>query len=285
MASVDGALVSPDPFQLRLFVVQESELDAWWHEPNVCSPYWRYYVNSCHGASIRCAGSIVPLPPGAAHLIPAWVRFDLVPPPAPVGHLYVHFDLVGLPGSLLRELFARPLSRPLRGAVGATAEALQRAVRGSRPIVTAAAAKAAVNSALVEVLDALDDAAAARLSTVLSGEARLGPALRRIDAELARPLRVAALARLCGFTEAHFSRCFRAALGQSPAQYVLERRVAAAAQRLVLSDEPIDRIADDCGFPDRFYFSRVFTRRMGVPPAAYRRAQPPTHAPRLPSAR
>ena len=68
--------------------------------------------------------------------------------------------------------------------------------------------------------------------------------------------------RLCGE---------RLQIGQTPAQYVLERRITFAAERLSFSEDSIERIAEVCGFPDRFYFSRMFVRRMGQPPAAYRR--------------
>ena len=50
-----------------------------------------------------------------------------------------------------------------------------------------------------------------------------------------------------------------------------ERRVAWAARRLAFGDESIDAIALGAGFANRNYFTRVFTRHLGVPPAAYRR--------------
>jgi len=34
---------------------------------------------------------------------------------------------------------------------------------------------------------------------------------------------------------------------------------------------PLKKIAEDSGFKNRFYFSRMFTRIMGTPPAAYRK--------------
>jgi len=73
-------------------------------------------------------------------------------------------------------------------------------------------------------------------------------------------------------SEDHFIRRFRECVGQSPAQYIQEQRVARAAQRLVFTTESIDAIAAATGFANRFYFSRVFTRHMGTSPAAYRNA-------------
>jgi AraC-like DNA-binding protein len=96
------------------------------------------------------------------------------------------------------------------------------------------------------------------------------PALQYIDRHLAHDLSNATLARVCGVSEDHFIRVFRRNVGQTPAQYTLDRRVTAAAHRLVFSDDKIDAIAHAAGFRDRFYFTRVFARRMGLPPAAYR---------------
>jgi AraC-like DNA-binding protein len=271
--------VDSDPLHVRVFYARETVIGDWWRERGISSVYWRYYVNSRSGAAVRLAdGRVHPLPPGHAHFIPAWVRIDLLGS-VPVGHLYAHFDIVGLPGTLVREVFDAPAAVPLTGAVRASAEAMRAALRhpaaAERPQALFAV-KAAVHAALAELFDRLPRERAERIAAVLRPDSPVAPALRWIDAHLQQPVRVAALARLCGYAEAHFARLFRAEVGQAPGQYLLERRVAVAAQRLVLSDEPIERIAESCGFTDRFYFSRVFARRMGMPPAAYRRAEPPT---------
>ncbi|MBA2480748.1 MAG: helix-turn-helix transcriptional regulator [Planctomycetes bacterium] len=272
-------IIDQDWFHVRTFISHEVPIHAWWKDRDVCSTYWRYYVNSRAGASIRlhADGSVFDLPPRMVHLVPAWVRFDLMPPANVVQHLYAHFDIVGLPGTLVREVFARPVSLPFDAPLRATAEAMRAAIAGAdaaRRPQAQFAAKAAIYAALAMLMSRLDPERSARISSALHPDSRLAPALQRIEADVALPLRVSALARDCGFAEAHFARRFRAELGQSPGQYLLERRVALAAQRLLLSDESIEDIAERCGFPDRFYFTRVFTRRMGVPPAAYRRGQP-----------
>ena len=82
----------------------------------------------------------------------------------------------------------------------------------------------------------------------------------------------ASLARIAHLSKSAFIREFRQATGQTPARYSTERRIAAAAEQLAHSDATIDEIADRFGFPDRFYFTRVFTRLMGVPPARYRKS-------------
>lgn len=101
----------------------------------------------------------------------------------------------------------------------------------------------------------------------------LAPAMACIEADLAVPLYNRSLADACALSTSAFVRRFRAATGMSPAQFVLERRIVRAAELLLSGDAAIDAIAGLLAFPDRFYFSRVFTRRIGCSPAAYRPGQ------------
>ena len=78
------------------------------------------------------------------------------------------------------------------------------------------------------------------------------------------------VAAAVGLSPGHLRALFRTTLGQTPAAWLRERRVAAAAERLMSTDEPIDALATACGFADRFHFSRVFARLLGCGPAAYR---------------
>ena len=77
-------------------------------------------------------------------------------------------------------------------------------------------------------------------------------------------------ARRHGLSPTHFRRLWRRLIGVPPARYVVERRVRAAAHRLVEEDLPVRQIAADLGFPDQLYFSRRFRSCLGISPAAYR---------------
>jgi AraC family transcriptional regulator len=79
------------------------------------------------------------------------------------------------------------------------------------------------------------------------------------------------LAEIAGMSISHFIRCFRNDIGQSPAEYVLEQRISTAAHQLANTRRSIEKVARSTGFGNRFYFTRAFTRLMGVPPGTYRK--------------
>jgi AraC family L-rhamnose operon transcriptional activator RhaR len=78
-------------------------------------------------------------------------------------------------------------------------------------------------------------------------------------------------------------RLFKAATGLPPMAFLSRHRVELAANRLLHTDQPINRIGESVGWPDQNYFARRFkshyglsastyrarfTRRMGLPKAA-----------------
>ena len=82
---------------------------------------------------------------------------------------------------------------------------------------------------------------------------------------------VAAMAARSGLPERSFDRRFRKATGMSPLAYVHTLRLEEAKQQLEATRLPIDAVAAECGYEDAGYFSRLFTRRVGLTPANYRR--------------
>lgn len=95
------------------------------------------------------------------------------------------------------------------------------------------------------------------------GDHRLTRVLDYIEAHLDKPLCVDDLAEVACLSKTQFSRSFKAAMGRSPARYVLERRCARADDLLRNSTRPLDHIARACGFRNRSYFSTAFRRVTG----------------------
>jgi AraC-like DNA-binding protein len=96
-----------------------------------------------------------------------------------------------------------------------------------------------------------------------------------VDARYREPLDVPALARAARLSPAHFSRAFRRAVGQSPHQYLLMRRMERAATLLCTTDRAIAEVCHAVGLKSLGSFTTSFTRTYGMSPAAYRLAHPP----------
>lgn len=92
-----------------------------------------------------------------------------------------------------------------------------------------------------------------------------------IDSHIAGRILVADLCALVRLSEAHFSRSFKCAFGQSPHAFVLRRRLEFAAQFMLQTDVPLCDIALRCGFADQAHFSKHFRKSNGLNPSAWRR--------------
>lgn len=74
-----------------------------------------------------------------------------------------------------------------------------------------------------------------------------------------------------GLNARTFSRRFRAATGQTPLDYVQAMRIEEAKQMLETGDASLDEIAASVGYEDPSSFRKLFRRKAGLSPAAYRR--------------
>ncbi len=99
-------------------------------------------------------------------------------------------------------------------------------------------------------------------------DARLRVALDAVESRFAEPLTVDDLARAARMSRYHFTRLFRAELGQSPYRYLVETRLQRAAELLRRGSHNVTDAALSVGFNDLSRFSRYFRRRFGVSPSA-----------------
>jgi len=73
-----------------------------------------------------------------------------------------------------------------------------------------------------------------------------------------------------GLSTSHFSNLFHMKTGYSPVSYFLQLKVQQACHYLDFSDMKINQIAMTIGYDDPFYFSRFFSKIMGMSPTVYR---------------
>ncbi len=83
-------------------------------------------------------------------------------------------------------------------------------------------------------------------------------------------IRLSDVAEIAGVHPDSLSRRFPAVFSATVGEYVRRLRVEAAADLLANSDAPIAAIALEVGFSDQSHLTRVFKRRVGMPPGRYR---------------
>lgn len=73
-----------------------------------------------------------------------------------------------------------------------------------------------------------------------------------------------------GYSQSHFSSLFKKKTGESPIAYFNRLKVEYACKLLKETDLKINQICFKIGIEDSFYFSRLFSKTMGMSPSEYR---------------
>jgi len=87
---------------------------------------------------------------------------------------------------------------------------------------------------------------------------------------LCEPLSVEHLADRAGMSPRNFSRVFSSETGTSPGRYVESIRLNLAREMLESGKDPLDKVAEACGFGREERLRRAFLRRFRITPVEYR---------------
>ena len=104
-----------------------------------------------------------------------------------------------------------------------------------------------------------------------------------MDREYARELDVPALAREAHASRAHFVRSFKKAFGETPHQYLLQRRIERAQELLRGTGMSVTEVSIEVGFRSLGSFSSAFRELVGEPPSDYAGRWRAAGAPRIPA--
>lgn len=231
-----------------------------WNFPAVFSPFWRLCYNAKRGHCVLCGEQMTELTPAHLMLIPPHSLFHCLGA-NPVPHFWMVFSFT----RRLKNTTTIPVLLPPRD----TELCL---MRDLRELIAA--------DTNWNPTDAIYRNSLALLQVVLARPELLwepplpGNLVRirqHIEEGLASKLSSPLLARRAGLSVASFNRSFKRHFGTTPARYVSETRVREATRLLLQTDQPLDAIAEQTGFPNRAYFSRVFKQVTREAPAGFRR--------------
>jgi len=204
---------------------------------------------------------------GVASCIPAGVLHRITHPVAGLASFaHCGFQVFSTIDALL-------LARPPMRLIGAPAQRIGEltAALGGLGGSASLAAICSRQAFGLDLLRVLVDAAPAdaRPLDALRAAQRLAPVMAALERDLAA-VDLAAAARLAQLSPSRLHAVFHDALGCSPMRWVRRRRMERARELLAASDLAVGEIAERCGFPDQFHFSRAFKRAHGTSPSAYR---------------
>lgn len=101
---------------------------------------------------------------------------------------------------------------------------------------------------------------------------RLQAVLNYVHEHLTEDLRAETLATRADLSLAHFRRIFEEAMGVPPHRYIVGVRLEQARKLLTLSNMPISRLAQECGFSSQSHLTACFREAHATTPAQFRAA-------------
>lgn len=110
----------------------------------------------------------------------------------------------------------------------------------------------------------------ARYHAKRTSRGKLDGVLGYIEKNYAQPICEQAVAKDCGMSPFEFSRAFRAAHGVTFRDYLSDCRLLQSKRLLCIPQVPVSDVAAMAGFNDPSYFARLFRKRTGLSPSAYR---------------
>lgn len=235
-----------------------------WSLVDASATYWRLYWATDGSAVVSHAGRDHALEAGGdGLLIPPHTNFSSRCD-RPFAKWYMHFTLGGI-GNLARPgVYAIARTKPMQSTLnracpptGASEGTLPPDVW--RPLVVVELITAAVQQVIPDLCMTKDVSPhAERVMHVARERAAAG-------------LTLESLAKITGLSVREVSRIVKDVTGFTPARYFLELRLDAAMNLLKHTDESIEFVARESGFPNRHYLTRMLAKHRQTTPATFRK--------------
>lgn len=244
---------------IDLFRVVAPRLERWSVvQPSL--PCWRLWWNSVPGARVRHRGERIELDPGKFVLVAPETRFEAeLRRPIP-RHLFIHFGLDAHRWRVTDRVLEIEASAQTRALVEDLVDHLT-----LDPHVAVAQPLRAI-ALVCLVLEGVDPG----LWNDTPPDARIQRVLSALEADPALPWTNTMMARQATMSAGGFVRRFQRVMRVSPQRHLTRLRLARARTLLLQTELSIEAVTERCGFCDRSYFSTVFRREVGLPPATFR---------------
>lgn len=248
--------------KLELLIVRK-DLIANWFINRAKSPFWRLYAPLNSNGAIRINGELRVLRPNSIYLIAPDTCFDTLELSGQIEKFYIHFIIDGdydNSSNFMYEINDNPVLWDM------TIKAGERLLKNDNTLSLKMLCCGIVFLAL-ESLPSFFLEPKRYVEPCLVDIWQLiheTPFIDRSNAELAH---------LAHMSPSRFNHKFYDFFGISPQKYIQEERIRQACILLLNPKLSIDEVAERCGFCDRYYFTRIFTKTRNISPGAFRRQE------------
>ncbi|MDQ0901102.1 response regulator [Paenibacillus sp. V4I7] len=106
--------------------------------------------------------------------------------------------------------------------------------------------------------------------SIQPGRSTFSAMLEYINEHFSEDITILGISKRFNLNPNYISQLFRKELDKTFTEYMTGLRMSRASELLKTTSIPINEIADQVGYRDYFYFSKMFKKMMGVPPRTYR---------------
>mgnify|MGYP003291328279 CR=1 FL=1 len=234
-------------------------LDSNWYANDICSPYSRIYMVTAGEGVLRYGEETLVMTPGNIYVIPSGLRFSFSTEKT-LSKTFFHISVITPGGYDIFERLNRCLVFPGVKSIKEITNELKICSAKSIFII-----KAFLYELVCRCTDEMDDIRITKTSEPVM------QALKYIAENPAASLTAENIADALFVSPAKLRKAFSAEIGIPLGQYITDRVLIKAEESLRTSNLTIKEISEALGFCDRYYFSRCFAKKFGLPPAEYRK--------------
>lgn len=92
-----------------------------------------------------------------------------------------------------------------------------------------------------------------------------------MNENLDKKLTIPQMAAYAGYSPSYFYRKFLQETGYAPMDYFIRLKISSACMYLIKTDLKINQVAQLLGYTDAYYFTRIFTKIVGLSPTDFRK--------------
>ncbi|MFT5887167.1 MAG: AraC-like DNA-binding protein [Arcticibacterium sp.] len=266
--------------------ISKVSLDTSWDYENVISPFYRlYYIEEGEGL-ILINGKRQTLKPGMMYLIPSFTLASYSCPNF-LYQNYLHFEEVITSGislklsfnlefevvadSLDKELWKRLLElNPEMSLLNANPRQPESiSLSTARPLLFSKDFE--TRGIILQLLAKFVQKVGQNTKPNKTGSHKILKVLEHIHQHYSQELSVVKLAGLVSLNEDYFSRIFLRIIGVRPVVYINQVRIEKAQHLLLFTDQSLEQVAENVGYGNRTYFSKMFKSITGKTIGQYRR--------------